>query len=551
MPIATSASIVHAVRLSRRALLGGGAAGAALALAAPEVLAQTAGVAVEVPPAPPPTVPQPFSFDILTEMARDRAAAPFVEGERPEGFLGDLDYDDYRLIRFDPDRSRWQGEDARFHLHAFHTGWLFGAPVVLHEVADGVAVPMSFSTSDFIYSGDLADRVPPDAMLPGEAGFRLLHPLNRPDIMDEVVSFLGASYFRALGQGNRYGLSARGLALDTAAAQPEEFPRFTEFWLERPAPGADRVVVHAMLDSPSVAGAYRMVVVPGRDTVMDITARLFFRDGSKEVGLAPLTSMFLFAGLNRSAFDDHRPAVHDSEGLSIETADGTRIWRPLNNPVRLATSYFAEPSVRSFALEQRTRGFDEYQDIEARYDLRPSLRVEPVGDWGAGAVKLTEIPADLEAYDNIVVAWVPATPPVPGEMVEASWRLVWGMLPPGGDGRYAHVVTSRAGAGGVSGVDAPENKRKFVIDFAGGPLAVLPAQAAVAPEGGVAEVVPVVTVTGGELVFATLDAVPEAGVWRMVLDVRTEPGAVVEMLAHVAGYGRRLTEVWANQWINA
>jgi periplasmic glucans biosynthesis protein len=533
----------HMHRPSRRAVLAGATSGLGIAALPWRVAAEDDGNRQ--------AAAKPFSFDILTDIARTRAAAPFVEAPAPEGFLGDLSYDDYRLIRFDPDRARWQGEAARFHLHAFHTGWLFGAPVVLHEVVDGMAAPMRFSTADFIYSGDLASRVPVDADLPGEAGFRLLHPLNRPDLMDEAVAFLGASYFRALGQGNRYGLSARGLALDTAVSRPEEFPRFTEFWIDRPVPGADRVIVHALLDSPSVAGAYRMVVVPGRDTVIEVTARLFFRDGSKEVGLAPLTSMFLFSGVNRAEFDDHRPAVHDSEGLSIETREGVRLWRPLNNPPRLATSYFGEVSPLSFALEQRSRAFEDYHDIEARYDLRPSLRVEPMGDWGPGAIKLTEIPARLEAEDNIVVSWVPAETPRPGEMVEASWRLVWGMLPPGQDGRYAHVAATRAGAGGVSGVEAPDNKRKFVIDFRGGPLAMLPPSAAQAPEGGVPEVVPVVTASGGEVVFATLDAVPEAGVWRLVIDLRTEPGAVVEVLAHVAGYGRRLTEVWAGQWINA
>ncbi len=533
----------HGPGPSRRAVLAGATSGLAIAALPGSVAAE--GIAQGQ------ATPKPFSFDILTELARSRATAPFAEAPAPEGFLGDLSYDDYRLIRFDPDRTRWQGAESRFHLQAFHTGWLFGAPVGLHEVADGMAAPMPFTTRDFIYPGDLASRVPADAELPGEAGFRLLHPLNRPDIMDEVVAFLGASYFRALGQGNRYGLSARGLALDTAAARPEEFPRFTEFWIDRPAPGADRIVVHALLDSPSVAGAYRMVVMPGRDTVIEVTARLFFRDGSKEVGLAPLTSMFLFGPVNRADFDDHRPAVHDSEGLSIETRDGVRLWRPLNNPPRLATSYFGEVSPRSFALEQRSRAFEDYHDIEARYDLRPSLRVEPMGNWGPGAIKLTEIPARLEAEDNIVVSWVPAEAPMPGAMVEASWRLVWGMQPPGQDGRYAHVAATRAGAGGVSGVEAPENKRKFVIDFRGGPLTGLPGSAARAPEGGEAEVVPVVTATGGEIVFATLDAVPDAGIWRLVIDLRAEPGAVVEVLAHVAGYGRRLTEVWAGQWINA
>ena len=266
-----------------------------------------------------------FSFDILSDWARAQAAVPYVEPVRPEGFLGALDYDDYRSIRFRPERARWSDPGDQFRLHAFHTGWLFGEPVQMFDVSGGTVQPMPFTTADFAYDNGLSERVPADAPLPGVAGFRLHYPLNRPDILDELVAFLGASYFRALGQGSSYGLSARGLAINTAVGVPEEFPRFTAFYLERPAPGADHCVLSASLDSPSVTGAYRFVIRPGEDTRMEVTARLWFRADVEQVGIAPLTSMFLYDDKNRARFDDYRPRVHDSNGLRLIGADGENV----------------------------------------------------------------------------------------------------------------------------------------------------------------------------------------------------------------------------------
>ena len=398
---------------------------------------------------------------------------------------------------------------------------------------------MVFSTADFEYLNDLADRVPADAQLPGVAGFRLNTPLNHPDRFDELVSFLGASYFRALGRDSRYGLSARGLALNTAGPQPEEFPRFTRFYLERPTQGLGETVVYALLDSPSVSGAYRFVIRPGDTTEMDVTARLFFRADVAELGIAPLTSMFLFNGVNRAGFDDYRPRVHDSDGLRIVQQGGDVIWRPLNNPSRLAGSYFVENNPVSFALHQRERDFTKYLDAGAHYEMRPSLEVVPLGDWGAGHVRLVEIPTALEVEDNIVAYFIPAGKVAAGDMREFAYRLRWGDLPENDTADLAHVVETRAGAGGVSGVVNPENKRKFVIDFKGGLLSRL---------GSDAEVTPVVAVSGGDLVAVTLARVDGSDLWRVVLDVQSD-SPLVELSAHVAGDDRKLTETWLYQWI--
>ncbi|MBQ1202977.1 MAG: glucan biosynthesis protein G [Loktanella sp.] len=518
--------------MNRRSLLQASAATAAVLIAGPG-LAQSTDVAAK-----------PFSFDILTQTAQEKAAEPYVAALRPDDFLGALDYDDYRLIRFRTENARWADSDTPFHVHAFHTGWLFGEPVKLFEVtSDGTAAtatPMVFTTDDFEYLNELADRVPQDAELPGVAGFKLNGRLNHPRYFDEIVSFLGASYFRALGRGSRYGISARGLALNTAGPVPEEFPRFSHFYLERHPHGAAEVTVYALLDSPSVTGAYRFVIRPGETTEMDVTARLFFRTDVAELGVAPLTSMFLYNGINRAGFDDYRPRVHDSDGLRIVQRGGDVIWRPLNNPARLAGSYFAENGPVSFALDQRERDFAHYQDAEAHYELRPSLEVVPEGDWGPGHVRLIEIPTDLEVNDNIVAYWVPEGAITAGDSREFSYQLRWGHLPDSISSALAHVAETRAGAGGVSGVVNPDNKRKFVIDFRGGFLSRLTARNDVAP---------VVNVTGAELVSVTLEPVNDGDIWRMVLDVIAEDAAVVELSAHVAGYDQKLTETWLYQWI--
>ncbi|MEQ8428839.1 MAG: glucan biosynthesis protein G [Roseovarius sp.] len=483
-----------------------------------------------------------FSFERLVEEMRAGAQRADRPQTVEDSFLNELNYDDYRLIRFDPERSRFRAIDhTRFELHAFHMGWLFNRPVHLYEVADGRIRPMEFDTDDFIYERTAREKVPEHAALPGVAGFRLHNPLNRPDIMDELIAFQGASYFRALGRGSTYGLSARGLAVNTGSDVKEEFPRFTRFWIRRPDPGSDVITVWAALESPSLTGAYEFVISPGRNTVMEVTARLFFRKDIAQLGVAPLTSMFLYGDRNRAKFDDFRPAVHDSEGMEIVRADGHRVWRPLSNPPRLASSFFKEDSPRSFGLCQRNREFDNYQDAAAVYERRPSCMVEPVGDWGNGSIRLVEIPSDLEINDNIVAFWVPAHPARAGEEMTLQYRLHWGDLPPEENGDLAYVAASRAGVGGVSGVENQDGSRKFVVDFCGGPLEPLPAEA-------VEELTVVASAVGARITSQVLHRIAGNNMWRLVLDVVGE-GEVIELSAHVEGYGQKLTETWLFQWL--
>jgi glucans biosynthesis protein len=478
----------------------------------------------------------PFTFDMLSDEMRDMAKRPFVERQSvlPE-FISNLDYDQYRMIASKTDRALGAGA---FRFHPFHLGWLFNQPVDIFELSAGMARPVVFTVDDFNYwNPDMATQAA-HAALPGIAGFRLNYPLNQPGIFDELVSFLGASYFRALGKGSIYGLSARGLVVNSWLDRPEEFPRFSRFYID-PGEDGSTVTVIAALESDSVTGAYRFVITPGIDTIMEVTARLFFRKDVAELGVAPLTSMFLYAENNRADFDDYRPQVHDSDGLFIELATGERFWRTLNNPKALANSYLTHTNLRSFGLHQRNRDFDEYKDTEALYERRPSLNVEQIGDWGPGMVRLVEIPSTSEANDNVVAFWIPAGPVKAGEAREYAYKLRWGDLTSMAPDVLGRVRGTSTGKGGFAGTDEVTTSRKFVVEFQGGLLDKL--EAGSQPDA-------FVSVSGGTVSSQTLERVDQQDVWRLIIDVEPAGDQVVELRAYMIGAHRKLTETWLYQW---
>ncbi|WP_085853940.1 glucan biosynthesis protein [Palleronia marisminoris] len=480
----------------------------------------------------------PFSFEDLIERMRQAAGQPYSAPAPLEGAVAELDYDDYRKIQFDPDRARWAGSESRVVLHSYHPGWLFNYVVRLNEVVDGQALPMPFGREDYIYHDEAGDHFPADATFPGVAGFRMNAPLNDPERFDEVVSFLGASYFRALGKGNVYGLSARGLAVNTAIGREEEFPLFSEFWIERPDPGSDHVVFYAALESPSVSGAFRFAVTPGETTTIDVEQHLFFREAVEQLGVAPLTSMFLFAPHDRAGFNDYRHRVHDSEALVVRM-EGEEFLRPLCNPETLGNSYISVSDPTAFGLVQRHRDFEDYLDAEARYQRRPSLMVEPLGDWGRGSVRLIEIPTELESNDNIVAFWVPEVEIAAGDERSFAYRLHWGDAPLEPETKTARILRTLAGYGGAAGVEPLTDRQKFVIDFDGSEIGEPDEESPVTA---------VVSAVNGEIVEDVLEYLEEHRIWRLVLEVRAEAGAVAELKAQLAKDDRRLSETWLYQW---
>ncbi len=402
----------------------------------------------------------PFTRSTVGEIARNLAKTPFqpLESSLPP-ILDQLTYDQYRDIRFKPEASIWANTGLPLQMQLFHRGFYYKDPVEVALVENGEAKHLAYDPSMFNYGPLVPQPIPTEDI--GFAGLRMHGPINRPDYFDEVLVFQGASYFRSLGTGQLYGLSARGLALKTADPEGEEFPVFRAFWVETPIAGSQTCVVSALLDSPSTTGAYRFTIRPGMPTLMDVEAQLFPRVDLNKVGLAPGTSMFYFSANGRQNVDDFRPEVHDSDGLLMVTGRGERLWRPLANPRDLQISAFVDQSPRGFGLVQRARDFQRYQDLEAAYERRPSLWVEPVGDWGAGAVTLVEIPTDAEIHDNIVAYWSPKDKLPAGSEFSFAYRLEWGEDPPMALGS-AVIEATRSGRAGIGG---PTPDRLFVIDY--------------------------------------------------------------------------------------
>ncbi|MCB1476490.1 MAG: glucan biosynthesis protein [Rhodobiaceae bacterium] len=468
---------------------------------------------------------RPFDRQWLVELARKLATQDFkpLETGLPDP-LPSLTYDQYRAIRFRPDAALWKDEGRGYTIDLFHAGFYFKIPVLMFVVDEGVATRIHFTPDMFDY-GPEVPPIPQDQDLPF-SGFRARRPINNSDVWDEFLVFQGASYFRAVGKGQQYGLSARGLAIGTASAGGEEFPAFTRFYLERPGPGARVLVVHALLQSESATGAYRFTVRAGDETVMDVEATIFARKPIENIGLAPLTSMFMYDSTNRGRFDDWRNAVHDSDGLLMINWAGERLWRPLANPELLQISAFVDRGPQGFGLIQRRHAFTDFQDLEARYDLRPSLWVEPVGDWGEGSVVLVEIPTDREVHDNIVAYWRPAKPVTSEGPLQFTYRLRWGNGPVG-EG-IGIVAATRMGR------NFNQDREIAVIDFEG----------ATFDPGATVEL----SNSAGVVSRQNLQPNPVTGGMRASFEFDPQGAELIEFRLRVVAGDRPLTETWIYRW---
>ncbi|WP_425045665.1 glucan biosynthesis protein [Primorskyibacter sp. S87] len=470
----------------------------------------------------------PFDRDLVVAEARDLASRPYAERPKVPQAWQDLTYEEYRSIRFRLDKALWYETPTPFNVDFFTPGLYFPHAVKVFEVEDGQARPVGFDLAMFD-KGKEVPHLPVDDTL-GFSGLRLRTEMHRPGKTDEFCVFQGASYFRAIGLHEAYGLSARGLAIRTGDPRGEEFPDFIRFWLERPATGQTNMVVHALLDSPSVTGAYRFDITAGEDCVMNVEATLFPREELDNVGIGPLTSMFLFDATNRTRFDDFRPAVHDSDGLQVANGAGEILWRPLANPKTLQLSHFVDENPRGFGLMQRARAFSDFNDLEAVYHKRPGLWVEPLGDWGKGTVTLVEIPADKEIYDNIVAYWRPAAPFAAGEMVNLSYRLTWGEEPHRTD--LPRVIESSMGA----------------HTFGKGRLAIVEFEANPVFDDGPDAMAIYVQSPHAEVTQGVLQRNPDTGGMRLAFGFDPAERDHVELRAQLRKDGAAASEVWLYRW---
>ncbi|MEB5931958.1 glucan biosynthesis protein G [Pseudomonas mosselii] len=468
-----------------------------------------------------------FNLDDVAAKAKDLAGQKF---EAPKSNLPpvfrDMKYADYQKIRFLQEKAEWAKDKTPFKLSFYHQGMHFDTPVTINEITANKVREIKYDPSRFEF-GDVPHDADATKNL-GYAGFRVLYPINKADKQDEIMTLLGASYFRVVGKGHRYGLSARGLAIDTALPSGEEFPRFREFWIEKPKPNDKHLVIYALLDSPRSTGAYKLTLRPGEDTLVDVKSRVYLRDNVSRLGIAPLTSMYLFGPNQPSKVMNYRPALHDSEGLSIHAGNGEWLWRPLNNPKHLAVSNFSVENPRGFGLLQRQRDFSDYEDLDDEYEKRPSAWIEPKGDWGKGTVDLVEIPTADETNDNIVAFWSPEKLPEVGKPFEYDYRLRWTIkedqLHSPELGWVKQTLRSTGDVKQSNLIRQPDGTIAFLVDFIGPNLASLSADTAVRSQVSVGD--------NAEVVENNLRYNPETKGWRLTLRLKVQdPKKSTEMRA--------------------
>jgi periplasmic glucans biosynthesis protein len=489
------------------------------------------------------------NLDYVAQRALERARQPFrsPRADLPKVLRQEnLDYDKYREIEFRHDRALWAAEELPFRVEFFHPGYLYQEPVRVYEFTATHVQPIRFVQDFFNYRAlRIQHQIPADT---GYAGFRLLYPLNESNKWDEVGAFLGASYFRLLGKGQRYGQSARGLALDCGEPdRPEEFPIFTDWWLGKPQSGSGQLILYAILDSVSCAGAYQLILRPGETTVVDIEAVLFFRETNKiyavntnrlplkTIGWSPLTSMFWFGKNSERKFDDYRPEVHDTDGLLVRMDNGEVFWRPLDNPAVMRHQVFSAPNIRGFGLLQRERSFAAYQDLFTLFQLEPGVWIEPRGNWGEGNLHLVELSAGYEGFDNVVVFWDPKDKPAPLQPCRFSYTQRW----MSDTTRLSEnkVVATRVGLDAVG-----SDRRQFAIDFDGPALDAIPESDK--PEA-IANCSP-----NAVIYFNQVLRNPYAGAWRVILKMEPKAGNTdpVNLRCTLHKGTNLLSETWTYQW---
>lgn len=479
-----------------------------------------------------------FDYAMLKGEARALSVRPY---EPPPPLaapkLAELDYDQYQSLHFRRDHALWGQEERGFRIEFFHMGRGFKEPVRMYEVVDGQAREILYQSGmfDFAKTGVSARSLPSNL---GFAGFRIHAATNWES---DIASFLGAAYFRAVGSDTRqFGLSARGLAIDTANGT-EEFPRFTSFWFERPVENSRTLIIHALMDSPSATGAYRFQITPSAPQIMDIDAAVYPRKSIDRFGVAPLTSMYQTGENDRRMANDWRPEIHDSDGLSMLSGNGEWIWRPLMNPAGLRVNSYMDKSPRGFGLLQRDRDFRNYQDDGVFYERRPSLWVEPRGDWGSGAIQLVEIPTVDETFDNIVAYWVPADKPKAGDELLYAYRMYWGTQMPTHE-LLGQAIATRTGIGGVIGQKRRQYSWRFVVDFVGGELGALPLNAVVEP---------IINASRGNVEITSARPLNDVKGFRAMFDIRPLDDSIepIDLRLFLRRNGQPLTETWIYSWV--
>lgn len=470
---------------------------------------------------------QAFDAGKVADIARQLSKQPFtaLANDLP-GIFSNLDINQYNAIKPRQPYQIWSGDDRGIVVEPLHRGFVFTNAVDLYLVEDGTVHRIAYEASRYDF-GSL--NVPANIGDIGFSGFKLTSTIDGPPF--DFAFFQGASFFKAIARGQNFGALARTLTLKPAEARGEEFPFFRAFWLERPAAGSNSITIHAVLDTESTTGAVRMTARPGDMTIIDVETTLFPRVNLEHVGLGGIGSTYFFGPNDRRNSDDIRPAVYESDGLQILNGRGEWIWRPLHNPETLQISAFVDQSPKGFGLLQRERAYEAFEDDEQRYDRRPSLWIEPLGDWSEGTVQLLEIPTDSEFNDNILAYWRPKAVMQAGSEISLAYRQYWCWTPPERPD-LAIVGTTRTGQG-TSG-----RHRRFIVDFTGDILGTTPA----------GDIKPVISLGPGVIQNLKLWPYPERKTARIAFELDPGNENASEMRLILEADGKQISETWLYRW---
>src|SRR5215218_5532835 len=470
---------------------------------------------------------QRFDPALILDIARQLARRPFVppSNDLPDVFAS-LNYEQYVGIKALPGAHLW-GDGRGISVEPLHRGFVFTNPVSLFLVETGLVRRVAYDRSQFEY-GRL--NVPPSLPDIGFSGFRLYSSFGNGHPVDFAI-VQGATFFRALARGQNYGAIARALTLKPAEARGEEFPIFRAFWLERPTLGSNSITIHGVIDSESTTGAMRMTFRPGDMTIVDVETTLFPRVNLEHVGLGAIASTYFYGPNDLLNSDDIRPAVYESSGLQMLNGSGEWLWRPLHNPETLQISAFVDSSPRGFGLLQRERSYETFQDDDQHFERRPSLWIEPLGDWGQGSVQLLEIPTDAEINDNILTYWRPKAPIAAGSEVAVAYRQYWGWNSPERP-PLATVSATRSGRGSGG------RRRRFTVDFSGDALG----------DNLPADLKSVLTVGPGTFQNLKLLPYPERKTVRVAFELDPGNENACEMRLILEAGGKPISETWLYRW---
>lgn len=475
----------------------------------------------------------PFDPQSLVEMARTLVKRPYraPSADLPEAFAN-LSFEAYVGIRNKPAHIVWLNENAGYAIELLHRGFIFSAPMQIGVVESGQARRIAYDAAAFDFG---ATKPPAESKDIGFSGFRVLRT-REGEAASEVAIFQGASFFRALAKGQNYGVAARGLSVRTADPKGEEFPVFRGVWIEQPTLGDNMLIIHALLDSESLAGVYRFTLRADDACIIDTEATIFMRAAVDNIGLATMAGTYVTGPLDRRRSDDVRPAVFDVAGLQMLNGRGEWLWRPISNRETLQISAFVDENPRGFGFLQRDRDFNRFLDDDVHWERRPSLWIVPLGDWGPGTLTLVEIPSDSEINRNIVAYWRPRAGLLAGAEASFAYRQFWCWSPPE---RPPSATALHARSGRQPGATAGARRRRFIVEFSGDVFGDAQRNQEIAAN---------LAVSQGSVSMPRIFVSSERKNCRVLFDLEAggEPSSELRLFLEAAG--KPISETWLYRW---